>query len=274
MAELANRMELESDVARRLAKLSGRHRRELMELLGNPPNPANIPIGFWKKVETEKKAEMTSILVLLFMASAEQHADLLLPADLRPAVQEGIQARAATWGVQRGATFASQYAANSAKSLESAVARLRGGVPDFVIGTVPIYRHPGLSFPGQLVTGDFKSQPTLNQISDELTKIFGPIRDSGIAATEVTGAATAGVQGIRDIAGDLGVKTTVTWFTERDGRVCPICRPLHGQFMSHWEGTLISADAPPWAIDSIRANGGPPAHPNCRCYLETKVVKQ
>lgn len=42
------------------------------------------------------------------------------------------------------------------------------------------------------------------------------------------------------------------WQTERDSRVCKICAPLHGQDQDVWQ------DEFPF---------GPPAHPNCRCFL-------
>lgn len=43
------------------------------------------------------------------------------------------------------------------------------------------------------------------------------------------------------------------WITELDGKVCAICRPLHRKRFEAW------ADSFP---------EGPPAHPNCRCFLE------
>ncbi len=45
---------------------------------------------------------------------------------------------------------------------------------------------------------------------------------------------------------------TPYWYTENDAKVCPICRPLHGKPIDQW----------PFALQ-----GGPPAHPRCRCWL-------
>ena len=47
------------------------------------------------------------------------------------------------------------------------------------------------------------------------------------------------------------------WYTERDGRVCPICAPLHRT---------------PEAVWGPVSPGGPPAHPNCRCWLTYRTV--
>lgn len=52
---------------------------------------------------------------------------------------------------------------------------------------------------------------------------------------------------------DVGDGLTAIWITERDDRVCPICRPLHRRPARDWD-TLFPQ--------------GPPAHPNCRCSLE------
>lgn len=50
------------------------------------------------------------------------------------------------------------------------------------------------------------------------------------------------------------------WFTVLDDRVCAICEPLHG--------TVIAFNE---SFSSGRFNGlNPPAHPNCRCFLEYK----
>lgn len=50
------------------------------------------------------------------------------------------------------------------------------------------------------------------------------------------------------------------WFTVLDGRVCAICEPLHGKVVGFND-----------SFSSGRFSGlHPPAHPNCRCFLEYK----
>lgn len=86
---------------------------------------------------------------------------------------------------------------------------------------------------------------------------FGSARAEGIGVSETARAITAGG---RDIAGRFNVLTgeTIkrTWWTEKDGRVCPICRPLHRTSEDTW---IIVIPA------------GPPAHPRCRCWLEYRT---
>lgn len=58
------------------------------------------------------------------------------------------------------------------------------------------------------------------------------------------------------ITPDLPLRTTpsllIYWITEADGRVCALCGPLHNREYETWAATFPE---------------GPPAHPNCRCYL-------
>lgn len=74
-----------------------------------------------------------------------------------------------------------------------------------------------------------------------------------IAATEVTRTITAGeFAAVTLLVAAGGEKLNPVWFTELDGRVCEICRPLHGTAEEVWKRT---------------APAGPPAHARCRCWL-------
>jgi len=63
-----------------------------------------------------------------------------------------------------------------------------------------------------------------------------------------------------DLPGPLTVPDGLLaiWWTERDGRVCEICRPLHRKPYSEWSNV---------------APAGPPAHIRCRCWLEYVAVE-
>lgn len=99
--------------------------------------------------------------------------------------------------------------------------------------------------------------------------VFSSQRAAGIAATETTRLVTAAETAARrEVASrktdagdgreggegplDVGDGLAVFWFTERDGRVCEICEPLHRQPYEVWR--LVFPD-------------GPPGHPNCRCWV-------
>jgi len=113
--------------------------------------------------------------------------------------------------------------------------------------------------------------------------IFTQSRADSIAATETTAAASAGEQAARQeleagdstaigalaifgmLAGETDAVDKIqhdvveTWETEDDARVCPICAPLDGMKRDKWGNEFPT---------------GPPAHPNCRCWLSYEVERK
>ncbi len=87
-------------------------------------------------------------------------------------------------------------------------------------------------------------------------------RAEAIAITETTRAASHGMNLVAAalVTGSLmvaaavgtGILTNRFWHTANDDRVCSICSPLDGYEAAIWAGRFPS---------------GPPAHPNCRCYV-------
>lgn len=87
--------------------------------------------------------------------------------------------------------------------------------------------------------------------------VFGPTRAEMIAATEITRTISVAEAWLLLFWSEQGFEAGKrVWRTERDGRVCPVCRPLDGQPEPVWRNT---------------APAGPPAHPNCRCWLDYQV---
>lgn len=86
---------------------------------------------------------------------------------------------------------------------------------------------------------------------------FSRGRADTVAVTETTRAASAGERSERRRFDAAGLRTVAYWVTERDSRVCPICRPLDSQREEFWQNEFP---------------GGPPAHPRCRCYLRYEVA--
>jgi hypothetical protein len=75
--------------------------------------------------------------------------------------------------------------------------------------------------------------------------------------TETTGANTAGERRYADEVTRAGGIMTAMWRTEGDDSVCQICRPLNWSLEKDW---------------SEEFRDGPPAHVNCRCWLEWHLV--
>src|SRR5574343_402387 len=72
--EIPNRTDYDAAFARKLSRLNARQRRELITLLGHPPNIANVPPSFWEKVRKENENELAAALLLLFAESFFFHA--------------------------------------------------------------------------------------------------------------------------------------------------------------------------------------------------------
>lgn len=87
----------------------------------------------------------------------------------------------------------------------------------------------------------------------EVGSIFSPERAKAIAVTETTIAHTAGeVAGINS-AKQQHPTIMAYWQTSEDEKVCPICDPLNDKPEYLWAHRLPM---------------GPPAHVNCRCFLD------
>jgi hypothetical protein len=101
----------------------------------------------------------------------------------------------------------------------------------------------------------FRDQRSMDDLTASLARLFGPIRAELIAVTEVTRAASMGEQGFAEELRGMGLRTTFIWQTANDDTVCPICGPLHG-----------SKQGDGW-------HDPPPAHPRCRCWINTVVER-
>lgn len=245
MADLADRAQLETEFATRLSRLSSRHRREMVRLMGAPPRYDNVPESFWQKVQDEQEAELVALLLLVFISSATQHG---LAADRAGQLGQKFSAR-------RAGQIAAKYVAHSRGRLRAISdewqqrqreAESRG---EPTPGSTPPPGPPGETMPEPPTTPRQKPAVTKIEIQDKAVSIFGPDRDAKIAISETTTAATEGGEAA---AGEtFGVSPDDVWWTENDQKVCPVCRPLH----------RTKRGSKQWHI-------GPPAHPGCRCWIE------
>ena len=99
-----------------------------------------------------------------------------------------------------------------------------------------------------------RSGSPLSSLETVLTPLFGEERARRIAVTEVTRLFAIGNQLAWETTGFVN---KMKWMTARDELVCPICKPLDGTFIG---------------IGDI--NALPPAHVNCRCWIQPVVDEQ
>lgn len=95
--------------------------------------------------------------------------------------------------------------------------------------------------------------------NSKVASAFGLKRIERIGVTETTRTISAGELAARDELQRIAENGIIgRWITERDAKVCPICRPLDGKAESIWAQQFPD---------------GPPAHPNCRCTILYEVDK-
>lgn len=191
------------------------------------------------------------------LTDREQH-EQAIAGDLA-AVFAAQQARIERGGPDHGwGQFRAELQHTLQRRIEPVVLSAAGGMPSAV------------NSPSLLLIGVSKTGSTLHsmQLADEITAksrnrlaagqspdvVFSPARASTIAATEVTRAVSHAEHFAAATFQTPGqAQLSPVWHTEEDDRVCDICAPLDGLKREDY------ADEFPF---------GPPAHGNCRCWLD------
>lgn len=223
--EIPNRTDAETQFARRMARLTERQRKRLVDLLGSSPDPASVPESFWQEVANETEHETLAILYLLFLASSYYHAGGdVAGAGIESTTKASIDQQAIIYSRDAASRLAQSYTETSRERFDALTRELRGMPPEKV---------------------------TVKVVAEASVKVLGPARAASVAVTETTAAQSAGGEaGTRLV---FGLSTADKWITEKDSKVCPVCRPLHRTKRDVW---------------GLRFVDGPPAHPSCRCVIE------
>lgn len=99
---------------------------------------------------------------------------------------------------------------------------------------------------------------TMGDLIDKLSTIYSPVRAEMIAVTEVTRASVQGEISIADTIRKMNpaIELTPIWQTNNDELVCDICGPFNEKPFEEWGHEYPD---------------GPPAHVNCRCWINHEV---
>jgi hypothetical protein len=279
MSEIVGRMAIEADFAKRLSRLSSKQRAELRDKLGDPPDPSRVTSSDWARWEQERRQEMAGMLLAIWMLAANQHLEELLGNSRAVGAQRSAMAKKGAAPKSAGDVAGDIIAAGGTGAGISDVqqsAMVRQGMASTTTQAAEVAR-ANIEAAKEIVDAAGKgwatTPPSKANVEEVLTQAIGPARDATTAATEVTKAAVGGTNGVKPVVEDRGYNLITRWRTEKDDRVCPVCRPLDGKVPDLWEPVLRTLVAPGGtrAISQIVANGGPPAHPNCRCYLTTQA---
>ena len=240
MPEMRERYQREQIIAHALAALYGQQRARLIQYLGQVPSIDAIPEWEWKRIEHETNEALRAELLLVYLLAATN-------LRINPAVlpQQQIARKGLEFADRRAASIASQMTANTRASVQEILLR-HAPVPD--------WRHVAIDHQGAF--------------HRELIDVFGPRRATAAAITETTGAITTAERESIQAAGENTgegaehVERTLIWRI-LDNSACIHCKPLNRRRMDEWENFTSG-----YYLEQIIANGGPPAHPNCRCYTE------
>tara|TARA_B110000285_G_C15112047_1_gene611714 strand:+ start:35 stop:763 length:729 start_codon:yes stop_codon:yes gene_type:complete len=238
--DIPGRAGYESKLTAGLVAAGSAHQQDLIKQLERDPF-TTIPDGFWQDVEKQRRAALAAFILIVFFDSATRHG-----LDKDRAKSKGL-----TWVANRAATVARTATNNSKQQVAQHQSRWRAEQQSFSSKAKPGQTgQTGGQFLGNRYEVPKSDRAELGE------KVFGPKKAGTIASTEVTNAITdASEMAVKllNVASEKDV-----WWTEEDQRVCPICGPIHNKKRSEWEGEFPV---------------GPPAHPNCRCWIAYSKVE-
>lgn len=193
--DVNNREEKERKLVRELSRIFGERFESVMDLLGDPPNIANVPPEYWRQFSAELVTAISNALNETFYEQfTESLEEFGLSADTGQASEAALD-------------FVRRYSFNLVKDIEATtITALRKEINFY------------------FETGDM----SINDLAGRLYRWYSPVRAEMIAITETTRAAVQGeLDTVMRIAAETGTLFEPVWQTANDERVCPICGPRH-----------------------------------------------
>jgi len=182
------------------ARLNGQF-EQVMNLLGNPPDMANLPADFWSTATgvmlADVRPEMESLARVVVEGAIESGVGIAWDLANEAAIE---WAERYTYDLIRGITETTQ------RQVQRAVTRF--------------FETPG---------------ETRANLEARLAPWFGQARASSIAVTEVTRASGEGVRVSYEQAKQAGINMVPVWHTARDELVCSVCGPNDNKLMPEWQ---------------------------------------
>lgn len=222
MPDLLHRFDIEKYVGDGFQQALDRQRKEYVS--AGLQATADKPDTYWEK----HKWELAAIALLLLRRPWDSGSSFLAGSIGHIAGRKERDAAYLEWAAKYGKRLAGQVVDTSREIVAAAAVRKAAG-------------------------------EKLSDAERSLVVISSDDRAERIGATETTRASVAGefamakAFNIQQHRRGFNKLLQAYWHTERDGRVCPICRPLDGE---------------PYASWSQRFAVGPPAHVMCRCWLD------
>lgn len=239
MPELKDRDDSEATIAILLANLFNDQRLAIKRRLGDPPSLSGVNESFWIGIQRQTASRIRPKLREVHLA-----ASVGLLADVNEPV-EGNEGQLATGALE---TRASDFAQRRSDELAAEMTRnTRSRV--------------------EAIAAEHQAATAAVGVGVLLIGVLGAGRAEAAAITEVTDAAARGeLDTVAAFEVETGETIEAIWNTERDGRVCPICRPLDRRPISE----IALSELGPAATE---VKPGINAHPRCRCHLTFEILE-
>ena len=232
MPEIPNRDALEKLLTGRISRELRKELTQILDILGDPPDPSKLPADFWATASAELQATIQPTLQEIYILQAKE--------------QLGQTSIGVDWGLvnQQAVDWARQY------SFE-----LVGGITD-----------TSRQLLQNSLSSYFSNPVNIGQLEAQLVETFGAFRAEMIAVTEITRAASMGEDAITNslLRDNPGMEAVSTWQTNEDDKVCIICGTLDGR-----KNDGVEAGEPYWIHPANQKKYKVPAHPRCRCTKRT-----
>ena len=201
MPDIQDRSDKEKAYASLVAKLLRTYGGNILEVLGDPPDLANIPDDFWDEEAARWMEALVPFGSKVYLDSARQ---LLETSPI------GID-----WALinERAVTWASSY-----------TFELVGGINDTTRTALQ-----------SAISSFFEEPITRGDLEERISPLFGKDRAEMIAVTEVTRAASEGEQAVAKELAKEGIEMIAIWQTDNDELVCDLCEPRNEQPKEKWD---------------------------------------
>lgn len=198
-----DRDRFEAEMERKLGRAWAEQRKELMRLLGDPPNMANVPESYWNNGGKAIRRAVASVFEEIYLSQEMAFSE---------AARIGIDWTLAN---KQAADWAYRFAGELSNTLNDTT---RNAVADYV---------------GKFFDRGWTMDELASRINDV---VFSQARSRAIAITETTRAATqAELATVNYYEATYGVKYKPFWETVLDDQVCDICGPKHGKEITDGE---------------------------------------
>lgn len=246
----------ERDLAAAIGKLGPTHRRRIMDAIEVYGSARAIPNAVWESIKRDVDQESAAILLLLLAGvyGAQYRRTLRqVPIEQRGLVQpidpERLRTAAAAPAARAATVVADEYVTSIRSRLETNIDNKAAEI------------------------NELPPRERAKVVRQEIEDAVGEDAAESTVVTNTTRGVTAAQQSAGDDIGrQANVTMTLVWKTERDSKVCPICRPLDGKTVDRWEAVLDANTVSAEVKATITSQLGPPAHPRCRCALQHVAV--